>query len=88
MSCEWDYPQVTKALPLEDYRLELEFADGEQRTFDVSKFFCYPAFAPLKDVDFFKTVFVERGRPMWGDRTIDISPNMLADCFEPSGYDD
>jgi hypothetical protein len=81
-------PEVISAIPLKGYRLDLEFSTHEHKIFDVSRFFKYPAFKPLEDPDFFKSVFVERGRPMWGDKTIDISPNMLTPDFRPSGFVD
>jgi hypothetical protein len=81
-------PVVVSAIPEAGYVLKLKFADGAERKFDVSRFFQFLAFAPLRDKQMFNQVFVERGRPMWGDKTIDISPNMLLDTFSPSGYID
>jgi hypothetical protein len=81
-----DYPIVSSVSPLDGYKLNLIFDDGTKRVFDVSVFFEFPAFQPLRDKAFFDTVFLERGRPMWGDKTLDISPNMLRDDFTPSGF--
>jgi len=69
-------PRVKQATALPDYRLQLEFSNGEWRCFDASPLLAYPAFQPLKDEAFFRLVQVEYGTVCWpGD--IDYCPDTL-----------
>ncbi len=69
-------PRVVQARPLDQYRLDLRFDNGERRLFDVTPLLGYPAFAPLKDKAFFDTVGVAFGTIAWpGD--IDYCPDTL-----------
>lgn len=60
--------------PLPDYKLWLRFSNGESRIFDCKPLLSLPAFAPLIDVELFKTVYIDYGVPVWCDGDIDISP--------------
>lgn len=58
-------PRVKRAEPLPDYKLQLEFTNGEQRRFDAAPLLAHAAFAPLKDEAFFRLVRVEYGTICW-----------------------
>lgn len=69
-------PRVKRVTPLPDYKLHLEFTNGEQRRFDAAPLLAYPAFQPLRDEAFFHLVHVEYGTICWpGD--IDYCPDTL-----------
>ncbi|PJM80195.1 hypothetical protein CUU80_03080 [Bifidobacterium scaligerum] len=73
-------PEVVEALPLEDYWIEVRFNDGRHGVFDMNPYLDWPAFAKLKDVDFFNKVHVAGCTACWpGD--IDIAPERIwTDC--------
>ena len=39
-------PDAIQVKPLPDFRLEVDFATGEHRVFDMKPYLSYPAFAP------------------------------------------
>jgi hypothetical protein len=49
---------VTKVTYLTDYRLRLEFDDGTTREVDLSNELYGEVFEPLKNLDFFRLVYV------------------------------
>ena len=65
-----------------DYRLLLEFENGERRVFDLSPYLNQEPFCRLKELPLFKQASVEFGTVIWpGD--IDIAPETLYDRFQP-----
>lgn len=58
-------PEVVKAEAIADYRLRLEFANGEVRVFDVSPYLDKGIFTELKDDAYFKRVRVAFGAVEW-----------------------
>lgn len=52
----------------------LTFSTGEQRVFDESYLLDYPAFAPFKGEEGFKSAKVEYGVGVWRDGESDIAP--------------
>ena len=70
------YPKTVK--PLDDYRLRLEFSNGEVRCFDVKPYLGMPFFAPLKDETAFRQVFVNGITVEWKNGR-DIAPHELYD---------
>ena len=69
-------PRVKNALPLENFRLRLTFANGEQRIFNVSPYLAYPAFKRLGNPAFFSLAHAEHGTVVWPDN-IDFCPDTL-----------
>lgn len=69
-----------EAMP--DYKLLLEFENGEQRLFDMSAYINKPPFTQLKESARFADAFVEYGTVVWPD-DIDIAPETLYDRSLP-----
>jgi hypothetical protein len=62
---------------LDDYKLWLRFASGEEKIFDFEPYLKYPCFEPLKDKALFNRVYLNFGTAVWKDGEIDISPDCL-----------
>lgn len=78
-----EMPKMVRAKsirPLDDYKLRIMFNNGEERIFDFKPLLDMPCYKPLKDVDFFRQVYVDCGTAVWND-IIDIAPETL---FEES----
>jgi hypothetical protein len=69
-------PSVTAARHLAEYRLEVTFADGTQKTIDFSQWLKGPVFEPLKDVNYFKQFIVDGWTVSWPNGA-DIAPETL-----------
>lgn len=69
-------PRAKKVRSLGEYKIEVEFTNGEVRVFDVSPLLNLPVYEPLKNRSYFERVFVEHGIVQWPNE-IDISPDML-----------
>lgn len=69
--------KVVDVCALPDHMLHVKFSDGEIKEVNFKIYLEGSAFAPLKDEEVFKSVYVERGIPMWCDGTIDIAPERL-----------
>jgi hypothetical protein len=69
---------VTSAKYLGEYRLRLEFNDGSRRDVDLSGALYGEIFLPLRDVDYFRTVYVnqETGTIEWPNGA-DFAPEFL-----------
>lgn len=66
-----------------DYKLYLEFENGEKRVFDMSPYMDKRPFASLKGSILFTMASVDYGTVVWpGD--IDISPETLYDRSRPA----
>ncbi|MCM1228338.1 MAG: DUF2442 domain-containing protein [Clostridium sp.] len=71
---------VVKVQPLADYKLILEFDNGEKRIGDISPLLVRPIFSFLKDPIYFNTVYIEYGAVTWKDpngNEVDICSNKL-----------
>lgn len=64
--------------PLNDYKLFIEFSNGEKRIFDVKPYIIGSWFGKLKDIDYFKTVHISYDTVEWADGQ-DIAPHELYD---------
>ncbi len=69
-------PDVVRVKPLPDFRLEVDFATGEHRFFDMRPYLAYPAFAPLTTDNLFMKATVVHGVVTWNE-DIDLSPDTL-----------
>ena len=62
--------------PLEDYKLLLEFSDGEKRIFDCSPYLNGDWFSELKDISKFETVHIAGLSVEWAGGQ-DLCPDCL-----------
>lgn len=69
--------KVCGVRPLQDYRLWVRFTDGEAKIFDFKPLLDTPAFAPLKDITLFNSVYIDYGVTVWNGGDIDIAPETL-----------
>jgi hypothetical protein len=69
-------PRVKNVIPIIDYKLLLEFDNGEQRRFDAKPLLSMKAFQPLLNNKIFSSVRVEHGTIIWLD-DIDYCPDTL-----------
>jgi hypothetical protein len=69
-------PRAKKAKALDGFKIEVEFANGEIRHFDMAPLLNYPVYQPLKDRSYFEKVFVSAGIVQWPNEA-DISPDLL-----------
>jgi len=69
-------PYVRTVQPLEDYQLDLVFANGERRVFDLKPYLEKGVFKRLKVPGLFKTARVVAGSVEW-DGEIDLSYDTL-----------
>ena len=69
-------PTVTKAIPGDDYRLLLEFNNGEKKSFDVKPYIKGSWFGMLKDKLYFSQIKTNGFNIEWPDGQ-DICPDDL-----------
>ena len=69
-------PRVVEAIPSDHYELFLTFNNGEKRKFDANPLLDLKVFAPLKNINFFKSVKVQFGTVVW-PQDIDYCPDTL-----------
>ncbi len=73
-------PGVKSVKALKDYKLELEFVNGEKGGFSMKPYLNYPVYLPLKDYDLFKKAKATMGFVSWNE-DIDMSPdNLYLEC--------
>jgi hypothetical protein len=60
-------PKVIKVQPMQDYMLNLWFANGEQRYFDMKPYLDFEVFKPLKDEKLFDTATTFLGSVTWSN---------------------
>jgi hypothetical protein len=68
---------VEKVIPLEDYKLKLRFAGGEEKVVDIEPYIGRGIAADLRDPDFFRQVTVESGGGIYWPNGYDFCPNYL-----------
>jgi len=72
---------VIKVETSTDYKLFLEFENGEKRCFDMAKYINELPWKRIKDINLFQSAFTANGTVVWeGD--IDIDPETLYECSE------
>ncbi len=69
---------VIRAVPREDYTIEVEFYDGKTGIYDAKPLLEYKVYAPLKRLPFFLTAHVEYGTIVWND-DLDVAPERVYD---------
>lgn len=70
------HPAVTSVKALDGYRLLLQFANGEEKIFDVSPYLNIGRFADLRDPSVFSSVAVKFDSVEWANH-LDIDPEFL-----------
>jgi len=58
-------PKVVKVQPEQDYTLNLWFANGERRRFDMKPYLDFEVFQSLKDIKMFNTATTFLGSVTW-----------------------
>lgn len=74
---------VVKVKASQDYRLHLEFENGEKRIFDMSPYLDKKPFVHLKRLPLFAMASVDYGTVVWPGN-IDIAPETLYDRSVPA----
>jgi hypothetical protein len=69
--------KVVGIRPMNDHLLWLRFSTGEERVFDMGSMLEFSAFAPLKDHELFRSVYLDYGVPTWLNGKIDLAPETL-----------
>jgi hypothetical protein len=69
-------PDVVAVRALPNYQIEVRFADGEVRLFDMLPYLGYPAFSDLRTESLFMRAKILHGTVAWTEE-IDISPDTL-----------
>ena len=82
-----DLPQLKVAEPAADYRLRLEFSNGEVRLFDVRPYLDKGIFKELRDWAYFRLVRVDNEAVTWPHEQ-DFSPATLHLRSRPADYVD
>src|SRR5688500_15069625 len=74
-------PSVIRAEHRGAFRIRVVFNDGSENTIDLASWLEGPMFEPLKNVAFFKRLFVDGGTVVWPNGA-DIAPETL---YEAAG---
>jgi hypothetical protein len=70
------HPDVVAVTPLAHFCLDVGFANGEKKRFDVRPFLHLPVFQRLHLAGYFDRAHVENGTVVW-DEQLDLSPDTL-----------
>jgi len=70
------YIPVKSAKPLEGYKLQIRFKNGEERIFDLTPYLTIGKFAELRDISLFNSVTVKFDSIEWANH-LDIDPEFL-----------
>ena len=82
-------PNLVEAVPLDGYKVHLEFADGLAADVDLSYLVgCGEVFEPLRDVKFFRKLRVDEfGSTIEWPNEADIAPETLYDHVQRADYE-
>lgn len=69
-------PRVTSVKPLDNYQIELLFANQECRVFDVKPYLSIGIFQELRDVSLFNGIKAFNGSIVWPNE-LDLDPDTL-----------
>jgi hypothetical protein len=70
------YIPVKSAKPLEGYKLQIKFKNGEEKIFDLSPYLTIGKFAELRDINLFNSATVKFDSISWANH-LDIDPEFL-----------
>jgi len=70
------YVPVTKVKPLDGYKLQLKFKNGEEKIFYLTPYLNVGKFAELKDVSLFNSATVRFDSIEWANH-VDLDPEFL-----------
>lgn len=82
--------RIQEVIPLEDFRVRLEFTDGNSKQIDLEPYLRGPVFEPLRtDRNQFRQVRVdpELGTIVWPNGA-DIDPDVLYGVAPPAAWDE
>ena len=69
-------PSVIRAEYHGGYRIRLTFNDNQEKTIDFEQWLDGPVFKPLRDLEYFRTFFLDGGTVAWPNGA-DIAPETL-----------
>ena len=69
-------PRPTHVTPIDGYKLEITFANGELKIMDMNPYLAYPAFQALTEKHLFMKARIAHHTVIWSDE-IDIAPESL-----------
>lgn len=69
-------PRVIQVKPLDDYRLELVFANQERKLFNVKPYLTKGIFQELQDLTLFNAIRAFNGSILWPN-DLDLDPDTL-----------
>lgn len=72
------YTDVIHAAPLDNFRVQVELADGRKGIFDLKPHLNWNAYRDLRDPAYFRSVRVEHGVLCW-PHDEDVAPERLED---------
>jgi len=78
-----NYPKLCSAKPLEDYRLLLEYSNGEKRVYDFRPNLTHKFYKSLEDAVLFADVSVNDGEIEWATGQ-DFCPHTLYENSLPT----
>ncbi len=78
-------PRVKKVVPLPDYKLHIEFINGEMRVYDCTDILDFGVFKELQDKNYFQLAKVVDGTVAWPHGQ-DICPDTLYSDSRPPDY--
>lgn len=69
-------PSIVKVISMSDYELKITFDDGYETVIEFSEFIKDGVSSKLRDIDYFKSVFIEDGFIRW-ENGFDFCPLYL-----------
>ena len=69
--------KIINAKAMNDYKLLLDFSDGERKIFDVKPLLTVGIFTNLKDENVFRNFILDYETVTWCDGEIDIAPETM-----------
>lgn len=74
-------PRVKSVVPRDDYKLEIEFANGEWAIYDCAPLLDFGVFQEFREMDYFRQARVEGGTVVWPHEQ-DICPDTLYEASQ------
>ncbi len=69
--------QINSIQTLTNFQLQITFADGTEKRFDLKPYFKFPVFSILKDENIFRSVVNKNYFIEWQNHEIDLSADTL-----------